>query len=85
MTDVFAYETTGPSSHLFGVVDLTTGVFTPRGGMGQGMEGIGGILCGASHHDDTLQQRSRLRSSLAGDPADQQAAEIETFLHELHI
>src|ERR1044072_2811901 len=54
---VLAYETTGPSSHLFGVVDLTTGVFTPRGDMGQAMEGIGtlgGVLYGASHAGDTL-------------------------------
>jgi hypothetical protein len=34
LSDIFAYEVTGVGQ-LFGLVDLNTGVFTPRGSMGQ--------------------------------------------------
>jgi hypothetical protein len=48
MTDVFAYAVTG--NDLFGVVDLTTGVFTERGDMGLRLNGLtvgpGGVLYG---------------------------------------
>ena len=57
MTDVFAYEATGLGSHLFGVVDLTTGVFTPHGDMGQTLNGIGtynGVVYGGLRFGDVL-------------------------------
>jgi probable HAF family extracellular repeat protein len=51
MTDVFAYAVTG--NDLFGVVDLTTGVFTERGDMGQRLTGLavgfGGMLYGSGY------------------------------------
>jgi hypothetical protein len=54
---VFAYEATGLGSHLFGVVDLTTGAFTPRGDMGQTLNGIGsynGVVYGGLRFGDVL-------------------------------
>jgi hypothetical protein len=52
MADVFAYEATGLGSHLFGLVDLTTGVFTSRGNMGQTLAGLGsygGVIYGGGY------------------------------------
>jgi hypothetical protein len=56
-TDVLAYEVTGLQSDLFGVIDLTTGVFTPRGSMGQTLAGLGsygGQIYGAAYAGETL-------------------------------
>jgi hypothetical protein len=55
--DSFAYEVTGYGSNLFGVVNLNTGVFTSKGGMGQTMAGIGtygGVIYGGLYHGSTL-------------------------------
>jgi ribosomal protein L6P/L9E len=63
MADVFAYEATvGPSNSggTFGVLDLNTGVFTPRGQMQNTVVGLGtygGLLYGAQYpyvSDDDL-------------------------------
>ena len=40
MADVFAYEATGPGNE-FGIIDLTTGVFTPLSNMGLTLAGLG--------------------------------------------
>ena len=42
MADVFAYEATGPGNE-FGIIDLTTGVFTPLSNMGLTLAGTGDI------------------------------------------
>jgi YVTN family beta-propeller protein len=59
--DVFAYATTGPYNYItggygdptqFGIVDLTTGVFTPLGNLGLTLGGLavgpGGVLYGGA-------------------------------------
>jgi hypothetical protein len=55
--DDFAYEATGIGTNLFGVVDLNSGEFTPRGGMGQTVAGLGsygGTIYGGAYHGNTL-------------------------------
>ena len=57
MADVLAYEATGLGSHLFGVIDPNTGVFTPRGDMGLTLGGLGsygGVIYGGEYHGNTL-------------------------------
>jgi hypothetical protein len=57
MADIFAYEATGPGSDLFGVIDLTTGVFTSVGAMGQTLAKLGsygGVIYGGAYHGNTL-------------------------------
>ena len=56
MADVFAYEATGPGDE-FGVIDLTTGVFTPLSNMGLTLAGLGsygGVIYGGAYHGNTL-------------------------------
>ena len=43
MSDVFAYEITGPGSDLFGIIDLTTGVFASLGSMSVTLAGLGAM------------------------------------------
>jgi hypothetical protein len=55
--DVLVYEATGIGSDQFGVLDLNTGVFTSRGGMGLTLAGLGeygGQIYGGSYHGNTL-------------------------------
>jgi hypothetical protein len=55
--DDFAYEVTGWSTQLFGIIDLNTGVFTSRGYMGQTLAGLGsygGVLYGGAYGSNTL-------------------------------
>jgi hypothetical protein len=55
--DSFAYESTGYTSQLFGILDLNTGVFTSEGGMGDTLAGLGtygGAIYGGSYHGTTL-------------------------------
>jgi len=55
MADVYAYEGTGTDQ--FGVIDLTTGVFTERGNMGMLLSGLGaagGGIYGGVEYGDTL-------------------------------
>ena len=57
MADVLAYEATGPGSDLFGVIDLSTGVFTSRGVMEQTLAGLGsygGKIYGGGYRGNTL-------------------------------
>ena len=59
MADVFAYEATGPGDE-FGVIDLTTGVFTPLSNMGLTLAGLGsygGVIYGGAYHGNTLRLR----------------------------
>jgi len=57
MSDVFAYEITGPGSDLFGIIDLTTGVFASLGSMSVTLAGLGsygGVIYGGADHGNTL-------------------------------
>ena len=56
MADVFAYEATGPGDE-FGMIDLTTGLFTPLSNMGLRLAGLGsygGVIYGGAYHGNTL-------------------------------
>src|SRR3954451_20107511 len=57
MADVLGYEATGQPEDEFGVIDLTTGVFTPLSNTGLTLAGLGsygGVIYAGAYHGNTL-------------------------------